>query len=69
MPRYSQFLMRIGDLKTLHIEALVDEGDVGQCRVGMPVVVRFNAYPNQSFRAHVSYIAPETEDALAFRST
>ncbi|HEX2571370.1 MAG TPA: efflux RND transporter periplasmic adaptor subunit [Polyangia bacterium] len=54
-------LIRVGDARRLHIEALVDEEDVGRVRLGAPCVVRLNSFPAEVFPGRVRYIAPEAE--------
>jgi len=52
-------LLTIGDLSRLYIDASVDEVDIGQIRVGQPVVITADAYPAEQFVGKVLRVAPE----------
>ncbi|MFN5513511.1 MAG: efflux RND transporter periplasmic adaptor subunit [Cyanobacteriota bacterium] len=43
----------------LEVVAKVPEVDVGALRVGQPVIIQADAYPNQSFQGKVTRVAPE----------
>lgn len=51
-------LMTLGDLSTMHVEARVDEVDLGRIRVGMPARVTVDAYRGRTLSGRVERIAP-----------
>lgn len=55
-------LMKMADLSTVQVRALVDETDVGKIAPGMPVTVRVTAYPNQPFPGQVHKIEPQAQE-------
>lgn len=61
-------LLRLGDVRKLHIEALVDEADIGRVRVGTPCAVRLYAFDAQRFRGQVARVFPDADrERKAFR--
>lgn len=52
-------LLRMANLDTVQVRALVDETDIGKIQPGMPVTIRVDAYPNQPFDGDVLKIEPE----------
>jgi HlyD family secretion protein len=54
-------LMKMADLSTVQVRALVDETDVGKIAPGKPVTVRVTAYPNQPFPGEVHKIEPQAK--------
>jgi HlyD family secretion protein len=54
-------LVLVGDLSTLRVRAELDDHDVGNIRVGQPVVVRASAFPGRDFAGKVASIAPTVE--------
>lgn len=54
-------LMKMADLTTVQVRALVDETDVGKIEPGKPVTVRVTAYPNQPFPGEVYKIEPQAK--------
>jgi HlyD family secretion protein len=50
-------LIRVVDLNRLQVDALVDETDIGNVRLGQRATVTVDAYPNREFAAHVVKIA------------
>jgi HlyD family secretion protein len=52
-------LLKMADLSTVQVRALVDETDVGKIEPGKPVLVRVAAYPNQPFPGTVHKIEPQ----------
>jgi HlyD family secretion protein len=54
-------LMKMADLTTVQVRALVDETDVGKIAPGKPVTVRVTAYPNQPFPGEVYKIEPQAK--------
>ena len=58
MPSAAQPLLVIGDLSKLRVRAELDDSDVGEIKVGQPVVVRAAAFPGREFAGKVTAIAP-----------
>ncbi|MBS2023452.1 MAG: efflux RND transporter periplasmic adaptor subunit, partial [Deltaproteobacteria bacterium] len=56
-----QSLLRIGDLSRLHLEAQVDEADVGRLSVGVAAAVRLLAFDDRVVPGRVVRIAPEAD--------
>jgi cobalt-zinc-cadmium efflux system membrane fusion protein len=56
-------LFTIADTRTMWLLANVYETDIASIRVGQPVDVSVLAYPEEIFRARVSYIAPVVDPA------
>lgn len=54
-------LLKMADLNTVQVRALVDETDVGKIAPGKPVTVRVTAYPNQPFPGEVHKIEPQAQ--------
>ncbi|MBW7931222.1 MAG: efflux RND transporter periplasmic adaptor subunit [Gammaproteobacteria bacterium] len=54
-------LMKMADLSTVQVRALVDETDVGKIEPGKAVTVRVTAYPNQPFPGTVHKIEPQAQ--------
>lgn len=50
-------LLEVADLNTMLVEARVDETDIANVKVGQPVTVRMEAYPNQKFAGTVQTVA------------
>lgn len=64
----NQVLVRVGDLTHLHIEADIDETDIGLVRAGMEAGVRLYADRANVIPARVSKVHPEANrDRKAFR--
>lgn len=51
-------LVVVGDLSALRVRAELDERDIGEVKVGQPVVVRADAFPGHDFHGKVASIAP-----------
>jgi len=51
-------ILEIPDLRSMGAEAEIDEEDAGRIRVGQPVRLRLEAYPDRQFRGRVAGIAP-----------
>ena len=47
------------DISRAALEISVNEGDMGRLKVGAPVIVTFDALPNQSFTGTVTLVNPE----------
>lgn len=52
-------LMKMADLATMQVRALIDETDLGRINQGLDVVVRVEAYPERSFNGSVLKIEPQ----------
>lgn len=51
-------IMTLGDLSSMHIEARVDEVDLGRIEVGMPAIVTVDAHRTEHLQGEVRAIAP-----------
>ena len=51
-------LLQLADMGALHVDAEIDEGDLGRIKVGMPVDVSFDAFPGERLRGTLEEIAP-----------
>lgn len=51
-------LVDIADLGSLHVDAEIDEADLGRIRVGMAADVALDAFPNERLRGKLVAIAP-----------
>ena len=60
-PTAAQPLVVLGDTSALRVRAQVDEQDLGQIKLGQPVLVRTAAFPGKEFPGTVSSIAPIVE--------
>jgi HlyD family secretion protein len=58
MPSSAQPLLLIGDVSSLRVRAEVDDRDVGNIKIGQPVVVRAAAFPDREISGKVASIAP-----------
>jgi HlyD family secretion protein len=54
-------ILKIANLDTVQVSALVDETDVGKVRPGMPVTITVDAYPNRTFDGTVLKIEPQAQ--------
>lgn len=54
-------IVDIADMRSVYIEAGIDEIDIGKIRVGQDVAVEAEAYPQLKFRGSVIRIAPEAK--------
>jgi HlyD family secretion protein len=55
-------LMKMADLSSVQVKALVDETDIGKIRPDQPVTVTVTAYPNQPFEGIVAKIEPQATE-------
>jgi HlyD family secretion protein len=55
-------LLKMADLSSVQVKALVDETDIGKIRSDQPVTVTVTAYPNQPFEGLVSKIEPQATE-------
>ncbi|HVN57977.1 MAG TPA: efflux RND transporter periplasmic adaptor subunit [Bacteroidales bacterium] len=44
------------DLTRMHVEAAIDEADIGQVKPGQPVIFTVDAYPTESFRGDIRQV-------------
>jgi HlyD family secretion protein len=51
-------IFSLGDLSRMHVEARVDEVDLGRIRVGMPAVVTVDAHRGRELAGRVERVAP-----------
>lgn len=56
-------LFQISDLSALWVQADVFESDLANIRLGSPVAISVESYPNRSFPARISYIDPRVDPA------
>ncbi len=52
-------LLRMANLDTVQVAALVDETDIGKVQPGLPVTITVDAYPNRPFNGSVLKIEPQ----------
>jgi HlyD family secretion protein len=52
-------LLKMADLSSVQVKAMVDESDIGKISAGLPVTVTVTAYPNQPFEGVVAKIEPQ----------
>ncbi|MEC9374953.1 MAG: efflux RND transporter periplasmic adaptor subunit [Pseudomonadota bacterium] len=55
-------LLRMADLRSVQVRALVDESDIGKIQQNQIAVVTVAAYPNQPFEGEVLKVEPKAED-------
>jgi HlyD family secretion protein len=58
MPSSAQPLLVIGDVSALRVRAELDDRDVGNVKIGQPVIVRATAFPDREISGKVASIAP-----------
>jgi HlyD family secretion protein len=54
-------LLRMANLDTVQVAALVDETDIGKVQPGLPVTITVDAYPNRPFSGSVLKIEPQAQ--------
>ena len=54
-------ILKMANLDTVQVSALVDETDVGKVRAGLPVTITVDAYPNRRFDGRVLKIEPQAQ--------
>ena len=52
-------ILKMANLDTVQVSALVDETDVGKVQSGMPVTITVDAFPNRTFDGSVLKIEPQ----------
>jgi len=55
-------LLKMADLRSVQVKALVDETDIGKITAGQAALVTVAAYPNQPFEGRVLKIEPKAEE-------
>lgn len=56
--RKGDLIAKVHELKTVSVEIAVPESEIGDVKIGQPVVVKARAYPDRTFRGSVAIIAP-----------
>jgi len=54
-------ILKVANLDTVQVQALVDETDVGKVQAGMPVTITVDAFPNRPFDGSVLKIEPQAQ--------
>src|SRR6266567_1723548 len=54
-------ILKMANLDTVQVSALVDETDVGKVKPRMPVTITVDAYPNRTFDGSVLKIEPQAQ--------
>src|SRR5437899_10173899 len=54
-------ILKMANLDTVQVSALVDETDVGTVQSGMPVTITVDAFPNRTFDGSVLKIEPQAQ--------
>ncbi|HYL21215.1 MAG TPA: efflux RND transporter periplasmic adaptor subunit [Gemmatimonadales bacterium] len=54
-------ILKIANLDTVQVSALVDETDVGKVQPGLPVTITVDAFPNRTFDGSVLKIEPQAQ--------
>ncbi len=54
-------ILKMANLDTVQVSALVDETDVGKVQAGMPVTITVDAFPNRTFDGSVLKIEPQAQ--------
>ena len=54
-----QAIVTMADLDTVYVVTEVDETDIGKIRIGQPVTITVEAYPDMPFQGEVLKIAPQ----------
>ena len=54
-------ILKMANLDTVQVQALVDETDVGKVQSGMPVTIIVDAFPNRPFDGSVLKIEPQAQ--------
>ena len=54
-------ILKMANLDTVQVSALVDETDVGKVQSGMPVTITVDAFPNRTFDGSVLKIEPQAQ--------
>ncbi|MDA1012896.1 MAG: efflux RND transporter periplasmic adaptor subunit [Planctomycetota bacterium] len=64
--RERQSLLQIIDLTKLRLKVMVHESRIARVKVGQSAVIRFDAFPNKTFRGTVKYLSPSPEPTSWF---
>ncbi|MGH7538650.1 MAG: efflux RND transporter periplasmic adaptor subunit, partial [Gemmatimonadales bacterium] len=54
-------LLRMANLDTVQVQALVDETDIGKVQSGLPVTITVDAFPSRPFEGAVLKIEPQAQ--------
>jgi HlyD family secretion protein len=54
-------ILKIANLDTVQVQAMVDETDIGKLQAGIPVTITVDAYPNLTFSGTVLKIEPQAQ--------
>jgi HlyD family secretion protein len=54
-------ILKMANLDTVQVSALVDETDVGKVQAGLPVTITVDAFPNRTFDGSVLKIEPQAQ--------
>jgi len=54
-------ILKMANLDTVQVQALVDETDVGKVQAGLPVTITVDAFPNRPFDGSVLKIEPQAQ--------
>src|SRR5205807_4293229 len=54
-------ILKMANLDTVQVSALVDETDVGKVQPGVPVTISVDAFPHRSFDGTVLKIEPQAQ--------
>ncbi len=54
-----QTIVKMAELDTVYVVTEVDETDIGKVKIGQPVTINVEAYPEQPFEGEVLKIAPQ----------
>lgn len=64
-------IMTIADISEMHFKGDVDESEVAKVKLGMPVKIHVESYPDRTFKGELTKIAPlgvETENIVNFQA-
>jgi HlyD family secretion protein len=62
-------LLTLADLSALRVRGSIDEAQIGRVRVGQPVIIRVDAYPDREFQGRVTRVSPlgvQTTNVVTF---
>ena len=55
-------IANVANMRDLIFEGRLDESEIGKVRVGMELILRVGAIPNQEFKANLEYVSPKGMD-------
>jgi RND family efflux transporter MFP subunit len=59
-------LFELVDVSKLKLKVNVNESQVANLKIGDPVLIKSNVFPNMDFKGHVAFIAPKADNSLNF---